>query len=134
MPDRRACHRHRSGNGVCSCEMGNIYRFAEPIILLSVSRLKEAYGYQIAGLAADMAVTHAGLDMGVIYRTLRRLEANGHVVSSWDIKGIGPARRVYKLTESGRGHLAEWSQVLHGLVLSLTKLQEACSLEVEGKS
>ena len=131
MPGERHCRRH--GGGSCSCEMGNLYRFVEPIVLLSVAGLKEAYGYQIAQAAAEMAVTHAGLDMGGIYRVLRRLENNGYVLSSWDKSSSGPARRIYRLTESGREHLAEWAEVLAGVVVSLTRLQKACSEAAGGK-
>jgi poly-beta-hydroxybutyrate-responsive repressor len=106
--------------------MGNLYRFAEPIVLLAIAQLGEAHGYQIAHEAEGMAVTHAGLDSGVIYRTLRRLETAGRVRSSWDTSGSGPARRVYILTESGVQHLGEWAQVLEDIVTSLQALAREC--------
>ena len=124
---RRHCHRYGPAEGgPCTCEMGNLYRFAEPIVLLAIARLREAHGYQIAQKAEGMAVTHAGLDSGVIYRTLRRLEAAGRVRSSWDTSGSGPARRVYVLTESGVQHLGEWAQVLEDIVTSLQGLAGEC--------
>jgi poly-beta-hydroxybutyrate-responsive repressor len=106
--------------------MGNLYRFAEPIVLLAIAQMGEAHGYQIAQKAEDMAVTHAGLDSGVIYRTLRRLETAGRVSSSWDTSGGGPARRVYVLTESGRQHIGEWAQVLGDVTASLQALARDC--------
>jgi poly-beta-hydroxybutyrate-responsive repressor len=106
--------------------MGNLYRFAEPVMLLAIARLGEAHGYQIAQEAEGMAVTHAGLDSGIIYRTLRRLEAAGRVVSQWDTSGAGPARRVYVLTETGRQHLREWAQVLEAVTASLQALTRNC--------
>ena len=106
--------------------MGNLYRFAEPIVLLAIARMGEAHGYQIAQEAEGMAVTHAGLDSGVIYRTLRRLETAGRVSSSWDTSGGGPARRVYVLTVSGRQHLGEWAQVLGDVTASLQALARDC--------
>ena len=126
MP-RRCCHRHgREEHGPCSCEMGNLYRFAEPIVLLAIAQLGETHGYQLAQKAESMAVTHAGLDSGVIYRTLRRLESAGRVSSSWDTSGGGPVRRVYVLTESGRQHLGEWAQVLGDVSASLQTLARNC--------
>jgi PadR family transcriptional regulator PadR len=123
----RRCHRYGQGNaGPCSCEMGNLYRFAEPVVLLVIARLGEAYGYRIAQEAEGMAVTHAGLDSGIIYRTLRSLEAVGRVVSRWDTSGSGPARRVYVLTESGMQHLGEWAQVLEAVTASLQVLTRNC--------
>ncbi len=92
--------------------MGNLYRFCEPIVLLTLARLGEAHGYQLASEADSRAVTHSGLDGAAVYRVLRRLEANGHVTSRWDTAGSGPARRLYSLTPSGHQHLAEWVQVM----------------------
>ena len=126
--NRRHCRRFGEHHeGACSCEMGNLYRYAEPIVLLAIAQLGKAYGYQIAQESAGMAVTHAGLDSGVIYRTLRRLEMAGRVSSSWDTSGAGPARRVYVLTESGAEHLSEWAQVLEDVVASLQTLVKECA-------
>ena len=102
--------------------MGNLYRFCEPIVLLSLARLGSAHGYQLAAEAERHAVTHSGLDGAAVYRTLRRLEANGHVTSRWDTAGGGPARRVYSLTASGWEHLDEWVQVMNEIASSLTGL------------
>ena len=124
----RRC-RHREANaeqGPCSCEMGNLYRFTEPIVLLVIANAGEAHGYQISTEAEQLAVTHAGLDAGAIYRVLRRLETVGHVTSHWETTGEGPARRVYTLTASGVQHLAEWGDVLEGLTKSLRGLTSRC--------
>jgi PadR family transcriptional regulator PadR len=102
--------------------MGNLYRYSEPIVLLTLSRLGASHGYQITQEAGPLSVTHAGLDSAAIYRTLRRLEATGCVTSRWDTKSGGPARRVYALTPTGRRHLAEWMQVMDGVVASMTGL------------
>ncbi len=116
----------REGPGVCSCEMGNFYRFAEPIVLVSIARLGQAYGYSIAHEAQKMAVTHAGLDTGVVYRTLHRLEVAGMVVSTWDTAEGRAARRVYTLTSGGKTHIAEWAEILDLTVSSLEAIRNAC--------
>lgn len=54
-----------------------------------------------------------------MYRTLQRLEANGHVTSAWDTSGGGPARHTYEITDSGREHLREWRAVLGNLARSM---------------
>jgi PadR family transcriptional regulator PadR len=105
-------HREQLGGRPCSCEMGNLYRFTEPIVLLVLARLGTAHGYQIAAEAEPMAVTHAGLDGAAIYRALRRLESTGCVTSGWDTSGGGPARRLYTLTDRGVEHLGEWVEVM----------------------
>ena len=42
---------------------------------------------------------------GIIYALLRRMEADGLVVSNWDIRDSGPARRKYHITEEGLEYL-----------------------------
>jgi PadR family transcriptional regulator PadR len=105
--------------------MGNLYRFCEPIVLLTLARLGEAHGYQIVTESEQFAVTHAGVDSAAVYRALRRLEANGNVTSSWDTSGSGPARRLYTLTTSGYEHLGEWVDVMGEIAASLGNLVKA---------
>ena len=127
MSRERCCHRRRgAGPGPCSCEMGNLYRYCEPIVLLTLARLGHAHGYQVAQAAEPLAVTHAGLDNTVVYQTLRRLEDSGYVISSWETGGRGPARRIYTLTDTGHEHLREWAAVLEPLAASLDRLARDC--------
>lgn len=116
---------HQHGDRPCSCEMGNLYRFVEPIVLTCLARLGQAHGYHIAQAASALSVTHAGVDVPAVYRTLRRLETMGHVSSEWDTGGRGPARRTYVLTDSGRVHVQEWHMVLSDLQKTLGALTEA---------
>jgi len=129
---QRHCHRAHPDGSPCSCEMGNLYRFCEPIVLLTLARLGEAHGYQIVSEAEQFAVTHAGVDSAAVYRALRRLEANAHVTSSWDTTGPGPARRLYTLTPSGYEHLAEWVDVMGEIVSSLGSLVKASRRALSG--
>ena len=122
---RGRSHRDELGGRPCSCEMGNLYRFTEPIVLLVLARMGTAHGYQIAAEAEPLAVTHAKLDGAAIYRTLRRLESTGCVTSSWDTSGGGPARRLYTLTGRGQEHLAEWAEVLEGIAGAVSVLVKA---------
>ena len=115
-------HRAQLGGKPCSCEMGNLYRFTEPIVLLALARLGTAHGYQIASEAEPMAVTHAGVDGAAVYRALRRLESTQCVTSKWDTDGAGPARRIYSLTPRGWEHLGEWVDVLGSISSGLGKL------------
>lgn len=57
---------------------------------------------------------------GRVYRALRWLEGAGFVRPSWETTGVGPARRVYELSASGR----------HALEISATTLRrQAKSLD-----
>ena len=98
----------------CTCAMGNVSRFIEPVVLRILKEKKKSYGYQIAECLALYALTDANIEGAALYRTLRTLEANGHVVSSWET-GDGPSRRTYALTRSGEEHLGEWIDLLNAL-------------------
>ena len=105
------CRRH--GPGVpCSCGMGNLYRFVEPVTLYLLKVRGRIHGYDLAGALNDNSLTDSRIEPGALYRTLRRLEESGLVVSAWDVSSAGPARRQYDLTPSGEEHLVEWMMVL----------------------
>lgn len=108
---RRVCLRHGKGHP-CTCAMGNLYRFVEPVALLLLKKKGRSYGYDLAGDLREYTLTDAEIERAALYRTLRQLDTNGNVSSEWDTDGGGPARRVYQLTPDGERHLEEWASVL----------------------
>lgn len=86
-------------------------RWMEPFILVLLAE-GPTHGYGIVGELEAMGVATAELDFGAVYRTLRDLEASGHVTSSWSTEPSGPQRRDYALTPSGYVILDEWSAVM----------------------
>ena len=70
--------------------------------LLLVLREAPAHGYDVPGLLAPLGL--GGTDRGFVYRTLRAMEREGLVASTWDSSHVGPARRMYTVTAAGR----EW--------------------------
>jgi DNA-binding PadR family transcriptional regulator len=117
------CHRHPEGHP-CTCAMGNLYRFVEPVLLFLLKRKGQSYGYELAGEVGEFALTDAEVDAASLYRTLRSMEKNGCVASSWDVEHNGPARRLYRLTAHGEAHLAEWLVVLGQMSRSMARLVE----------
>ena len=78
--------------------------------LLLLLRNWSAHGYQ---LVQTMAIAGLGaVDPASVYRTLRQLEKEGLVSSSWDPKESGAPRRVYTLTEAGEAYLQVWARQL----------------------
>lgn len=100
--------------------MGNLYRFVEPLVLYLLKDKGKTYGYELLGALQEQALTDSDVEAGALYRTLRRLEENGFVVSVWDAGTAGPARRVYELTPDGESHLREWVVVLGRMAESMT--------------
>lgn len=99
--------------------MGNLYRFVEPVVLYVLEHNGPTYGYELGGSLQIHALTDAEIDRGALYRTLQRLETMGHVTSDWDTSGSGPARHIYRITQSGKDHLREWAAVLSNLSQSM---------------
>ena len=119
MP-RRMCQRHGRSQP-CTCAMGNLYRFVEPVVLLLLKKKGRSYGYDLSTDLQEHALTDAEIERGALYRTLRRLEMNRNVKSEWETDQGGPARRVYKLTMQGEQHLEEWATVLEHVSKSMAR-------------
>lgn len=101
--------------------MGNLYRFVEPVLLLLLKANGPSYGYDLSSELQGHALTDAEIERAALYRTLRKLEMNGNVVSEWQTDRGGPARRVYKLTANGEKHLQEWAEVLSHVSKSMAR-------------
>src|ERR1041384_374368 len=80
-----------------------------PYVLLAVS-LQRAHGYLIEEYLRS--VGFLSLELSTLYRTLRQLEKDGLLCSSWEPGPTGPARRVYSLTDVGRTWLDQWAGAL----------------------
>jgi len=116
----RSCPRHGNQHP-CTCAMGNLYRFVEPVVLYLLHTKGRSYGYELAADLREHALTDAEIEVSALYRTLRQLERNHCVTSSWDVDGSGPARRVYVLTPRGEKHLEEWITVLAHVARSMAR-------------
>ena len=87
----------------CGCsfrsrDFGNIERFVEPCILLLLSQ-NPSHGYS---LMEDLEhKCGEKVDIGNLYRTLRRMEMDGWVKSDWSKNASGPDRRTYTITQDG---------------------------------
>jgi PadR family transcriptional regulator, regulatory protein PadR len=81
----------------------------EAVILLSL-REWSSYGYELMGRARMFGFE--AMNTGTLYRTLRRMEKDGVLESSWETSGDGPARRMYTITGSGSAHLGIWAKSL----------------------
>jgi PadR family transcriptional regulator, regulatory protein PadR len=70
-----------------------------PFVLLAVS-LQRAHGYVIEDYLRTLGLF--GITMSTLYRTLRQMEKDGYLESTWEPGPTGPARRIYSLTDAGR--------------------------------
>jgi PadR family transcriptional regulator PadR len=130
---RRICDRH-DRDYPCTCAMGNLYRFVEPVVLLLLKEKGRSYGYDLSADLQQHALTDAEIERAALYRTLRQLEKNGNVVSHWDTEKGGPARRIYRLTARGERHLEEWAAVLDHVSKSMSRFVKEVRTLGDGKN
>jgi poly-beta-hydroxybutyrate-responsive repressor len=90
-----------------------VERFVEPALLLLLSE-RPMHGYELLERLPELAREERRVDLGNLYRLLRSLEDEGIVSSEWDERVPGPAKRVYRLTDSGRALLDAWAGALAG--------------------
>ncbi|MEX1296713.1 MAG: PadR family transcriptional regulator [Candidatus Limnocylindrales bacterium] len=69
------------------------------------------HGYSVISQLDELGLTADGVDVGMVYRTLRELEAEDLVKTKWGL-AEGPPRREYRLTAKGHDVLDEWVAVM----------------------
>ena len=81
--------------------------------LLVLLHHEPGYGYSLMSGLKDFGFQTEAMDISILYRALRELEAVGLVSGSWDgEKSLGPQRRMYTITPQGESALSEWVQAL----------------------
>ena len=93
----------------CRCDGGQPKNFARPCLLLLLAE-SAAHGYELIERLRPFGFEIN--DPASVYKTLRQMETEGLVTSTWELSTRGPARRVYELTSDGRDLLESWSMTL----------------------
>jgi PadR family transcriptional regulator, regulatory protein PadR len=70
------------------------------------------HGYELIDRLPEITGADVRIDVGNLYRILRKLEAEGIVTSEWSADLPGPAKRTYELTEEGGRLLDRWAESL----------------------
>jgi PadR family transcriptional regulator PadR len=76
-------------------------------LILSVLADGESYGYAIVKRVSELSGGALQWTEGMLYPLLHRLERQGHIEGRWGAAESGRKRRYYRITKSGRKHLAE---------------------------
>jgi PadR family transcriptional regulator, regulatory protein PadR len=114
-----AMHRRHHGRGYRSRRLvgpnewavrARVERFVEPSLLLLLKE-RPRHGYELIELLPELAGGER-VDVGNLYRFLRALEGEGIVESEWSGDLPGPAKRTYRLTETGEQLLGQWAEAL----------------------
>jgi poly-beta-hydroxybutyrate-responsive repressor len=97
--------------------------FLEPVVLLFLHH-GPAHGYTLIDQLEKFGLQV--LHPRVVYRTLREMEENGWVTSTWDAEETqGPPRRVYQLTALGDEMLSTCIQDLRQTRAQIDDLVDA---------
>ena len=72
-----------------------------PLLVLSVLREEELYGYEIAQRIRDRSGDLFAPSEGSLYPALHRLERDGALAATWRASERGPRRRYYAITPAG---------------------------------
>ena len=101
----------KGDNDTFSCVSIPLEKLTQPTILLLLAQ-RMTHGYELIQQLNQMDCIDGELEAATVYRTLRRMEQEGLIVSSWEHGEHGPARRQYRLTDNGWKELKEWVYVL----------------------
>jgi PadR family transcriptional regulator PadR len=93
----------------CRCDGGQPKNFARPCLLLLLAEAS-AHGYELIERLRPFGFEIN--DPATVYKTLRQMQSDALVTSSWELSSRGPARRVYELTSDGRDLLESWAMAL----------------------
>lgn len=102
QPARQPCCRRRGGGGGA---------LVEPAALAALL-YAGGYGYDMRRTILEMTDGQVDVDVGGLYRSLRKLEDEGAVVSRWCEESVGPRRREYELTQQGVELAEQWLEAL----------------------
>jgi DNA-binding PadR family transcriptional regulator len=104
------------------CSGGTLDRLVQPAILVILMD-GPLHGYRVAERIGRMpGFASPKPDMSGVYRFLKTMESKGLVVSSWDVSDGGPAKKTYRITESGEACLRKWIETLEHHRKGITNL------------
>ena len=79
-----------------------------PFGLLGLLKYQNSTGYELTKMFEDSLNNFWHAQSSQIYRELNRMEGKGWVTSQSVVQDKRPNKRVYSITEEGRGALKEW--------------------------
>jgi len=100
---------------------GQLLKGTTPLLVLSVLRDGELYGYEIAQRVRERSGGAFAPSEGSLYPALHALEAEGALQATWRESDKGPRRRYYCITDVGKGMLAEHESAWSAFSLGVSR-------------
>lgn len=105
----------------------DLLRGTLPLLVLSVLRDEELYGYEIAQRIRDRSGDLFVPSEGSLYPALHRLEQDGALVATWRASERGPRRRYYAITPAGQALFADASREWDAVSAGVTRMARAAA-------
>ena len=97
----------RMDKAAFSCKGMFLDKLLQPAILVTLATEGPCHGFRLLQRLKEQGLVSGDVDPTGLYRTLKRMEADGYLSSRAD--GTGPrARRIFALTDLGRYSLKSW--------------------------
>jgi len=81
-------------------------------LILRVVYEKSTYGYEITKKIEEISQGRHKIKSGTMYTTLKRMEQEGLLTSSWQKSKNGLDKRIYRVTKKGERYLKKWLEVI----------------------
>ena len=98
------------------------------LLILRTLQAGSAHGHAIAKHIRLTSEALLQVETGSLYPALHRLEAKGWIAASWELSDKGKRARYYRLTSTGRKHLAaehsKWQVFSRAMGLVLNPVNE----------
>jgi DNA-binding PadR family transcriptional regulator len=92
---------------LCEKSYQKMQGFMEVCLLVLLYK-ESGHGYGLIEQLHHFGFTEENINISTLYKTLRRMEEDKLVVSSWEQGDQGPQKRVYYITDSGKHELENW--------------------------
>ncbi len=103
---------------------GELLKGNTPTLLLATLREQPRHGYALAQEIKRRSADALSLGEGSLYPALKALERDGFIEGRWEEQPSGSSRKVYFLTDAGRGELERrtraWRSFSHAIESVLT--------------
>jgi PadR family transcriptional regulator PadR len=98
------------------------------VIILALLSQRDMHGYEIGKQVEELSDGILRFEMASLYPALYRMLHKGWLQAYWETSPAGRKRRYYRLTKSGRNHLAplrrSW-KLFFGVLDRIARLQNA---------
>ena len=104
----------------CTYSLHRVSKFIEPSLLLFLSK-GSSYGYDLIEKLKELGFHEGAVDVGSVYRVLRKLEKEGYVDSFWQEVPGRKKKRYYDITSQGMHLLEKWTERIKERKRALSK-------------